>query len=228
MAARASDADRCRSDEIVSTDSDSHSEHVEQVVNELNGICRTSSLEFALKVGAIIIHNFYNGDTAAWRHRGPKLHSFRRLAEHPGLLISPGALYRCVAVFELCDRLRAPARWRRLGASHLRVVIGLPPERQEALLAKANEQRWSVELLQTKARELKANRARGGRRARSPLEKSLVALDQRLQDCALLLEQLGSEDAEELEKNLELLARIGSSMERWVDNWRCRMRSDRG
>jgi hypothetical protein len=165
-------------------------DEIEGVVHELNGICRTSSLEFALKVGAVIIHNFYGGDTKAWRDRGPKTYSFRRLAKHPDLLISAGALFRCVAVFELCDRLRAASRWRRLGASHLRAVIGMPPDRQEELLAIANEQRWSVQLLQTKAQELRQGSSRGGRRARSPLEKNLHALNKRLLDFESALKEL--------------------------------------
>jgi hypothetical protein len=188
-------------------------EQVEQIVNEINGICRTSSLEFALRVGAVIIFNFYDGDTKAWRDRGPKLHSFRRLATHPDLLVSPGALYRCVAVFELCDRLRAPSRWRRLGASHLRAVLGVPHDRQESLLALANEQRWSVQHLQTRAQELKEDRARGGRRARSPLEKNLRALDQHLRACEGALLHLPASDSDDFEKNLILLTKLRASIE---------------
>src|SRR5688572_20149166 len=73
-------------------------EQIDEVVHQLNGICRNSSLEFALRVGAVIIHHFYAGDAHAWRDRGPKVHSFRRLAEHPELALSAGAIYRCVAI----------------------------------------------------------------------------------------------------------------------------------
>lgn len=216
--------DRARSSSVAS--SAAFPEQIEQVVNELNGICRTSSLEFALKVGAVIIHNFYEGDTNAWRTRGAKLHSFRRLAEHPELLISPGALYRCVAVFELCDRLRAPSRWRRLGASHLRAVIGLPPTRQEELLAMANEERWSVQVLQAKAQEIREDRSRGGRRAQSPLEKSLCSLDQRLQECQTAFEQLEASNSDDIERGLRLLVVLESALERLgrsVEIWRGRL-----
>src|SRR6478735_5141212 len=89
---------------------------VDRVVEHLNRICRNSGLEFALQVGSVVIHHFYDGDVEAWRVRGPKAVSFRRLALHPQLPMSPGALYRCVALFELCDRLEAPSRWRNLGA----------------------------------------------------------------------------------------------------------------
>jgi hypothetical protein len=230
MAANVSDIDTYRIRSNIAARSNAFPEHIEQVVNELNGICRTSSLEFALKVGAVIIHNFYDGDTNAWRDRGPKVHSFRRLAEHPDLLISPGALYRCVAVFELCDRLRAPSRWRRLGASHLRAVIGLPAEKQEALLTSANEQRWSVQLLNAKAQALREGRSRGGRRAQSPLVKNLRALEQRLRDCESALEQIDSTTSVDTEKSMQLLTDLGTSLEqvgRIVEAWRARLRDKR-
>lgn len=188
-------------------------EEIDEVVYQLNGICRSSSLEFALRVGAVIIHHFYAGDTQAWRDRGPKVHSFRRLAEHPDLAVSAGALYRCVAVFEICDRLRAPSRWRRLGASHLRAVIGIPTEKQEYLLTKANEERWSVQVLQAEAQSLRTGRTRGGRRAQSTIGKHLRALDRCLQDWSGALDSVDASEPEELERSLELLAKTKSSVE---------------
>jgi hypothetical protein len=161
----------------------------------------------------VIIHHFYDGDTKAWRDRGPKVNSFRRLSEHPELPMSAGALYRCVAVFEMCDRLRAPAKWRRLGASHLRAVLGVPPERQESLLAMANEERWSVQFLHAKARELREGRPRGGRRPQSHLEKSLRVLDQSLRDCEGAFDRVESHKLEELEQSLQVLTKMRASVE---------------
>jgi hypothetical protein len=189
------------------------SEQIEEVVHQLNSICRNSNLEFALRVGSIIIHHFYDGDTDTWRSRGPKVNSFRRLAAHPDLTLSAGALYRCVAIFELCDRLRAASRWRRLGASHLRIVIGLPPDKQESLLNSANEERWSVQMLQAKAQGLRANRARGGRRAQSALGKQLRMLDRCLQDWDLVLDSVRSHELDELERTLQLLEKMKASIE---------------
>ena len=184
------------------------SDQIDEVVHQLNGICRSSSLEFALRVGSVIIHHFYNGDTDTWRSRGPKVNSFRRLAEHPDLALSAGALYRCVAIFEMCDRLRAASRWRRLGASHLRVVIGLPPDKQESLLNSANEERWSVQMLQAKTQGLRTSRTRGGRRAQSALGKHLRMLDRCLQDWDVALDSVGSHELDELERTVHLLEKM--------------------
>ena len=192
---------------------DPSAEQLDEVVHQLNGICRSSSLEFALRVGAVIIHHFYGGDMDAWRERGPKLNSFRRLSEHPDLALSAGALYRCVAIFEMCERLRAASRWRRLGASHLRAVIGLPSAQQEYLLTRANNERWTVQALQAKAQPLRAGRMRGGRRAQSLLDKQLRTLDRCLEDWGRALESVGQQEVEKLEHSLHLLQKMKTSVE---------------
>jgi hypothetical protein len=188
-------------------------EQLDEVVRQLNGICRNSSLEFALRVGAVIVHNFYAGDMEAWRHRGPKLHSFRSLAEHPDLALSPGALNRCVAIFEMCERLRAQSRWRRLGASHLRAVIGISSEAQEHLLSQANEERWSVQELQARAQTLRSSRARGGRRTQSSLTRHLRALDRCFENWSGVVDSVQSSAPDELERSVQLLAKMKTSVD---------------
>jgi hypothetical protein len=213
----------CPAEEGVEAGAELSAEQIDEVVNQLNGICRSSSLEFALRVGSVIIHHFYGGDTQAWRERGPKVHSFRRLAQHPELALSAGALYRCVALFEMCDRLRAPSRWRRLGASHLRAVIGIPAERQEYLLTKANEERWSVQALQAQAQTLRTARTRGGRRAQSVLGKHLSAVDRCLRNWRGALESVHSGEPEELERSFQLLV----SMRSFVEELACAVETQR-
>jgi hypothetical protein len=183
------------------------SDQIDEVVQQINGICRSTSLEFALRVGSVIIHRFYGGNARGWRDRGPKVHSFRRLAAHPDLALSAGALYRCVAIFEMCDRLHAPSRWRRLGASHLRAVIGVPREQQEHLLTRANEERWSVQVLQMRAQNLRCDRGRGGRRPTSQLDKHLRSMDRCLQDWNRAIESVGSSGPRDLEQALQLVTR---------------------
>lgn len=159
-------------------------DELNRVVLQLGRLVRTASLEFSLRVGALVIHHFYCGDTDAWRARGPKITSFRRLAAHPGLPMSPGALYRCVAIFELCDRLSAPSRWRNLGASHLRAVLSVDVATQERLLAAANAERWTVRILQSEVnrnRDAHSNQ-KGGRRSQPPVVKMLRSIGRSLNE----------------------------------------------
>src|SRR3974377_309327 len=78
---------------------------VERVVRQLNALCKTATFDFAMSVGKLIIDNFYSGDLGAWRNRGAKNFSFRRLAKHPDLPMSASALYWSTAIYEVSRRV---------------------------------------------------------------------------------------------------------------------------
>jgi len=73
---------------------------IEKVLGQLNTICENASFDFALSVGHLIIDNFYLGDVDGWRSQGINNASFRRLARHPDLPMSPARLYRSVNAYE--------------------------------------------------------------------------------------------------------------------------------
>jgi hypothetical protein len=152
-------------------------DEVDVVVAKLRRISRDATLHFALSVGAIVIHHFYGGDPAAWRQKGQKGVSFRRLAQRRDLPFSPSLLYRCVAMFELSERLDAVSRWKHLNASHFRAVLGLPHEVQERLLTEANQSRWTVIQLELSvANTRRRDRQRVGRRPTPRFMKGVAAL----------------------------------------------------
>ena len=134
-------------------------------VSKLCQITRESMLDYSIRVGSLVIHYFYGGDIKAWRSRGPKTHSFRRLAKHPQLPMSATSLYRCVAIFELCDRLNVVSRWTRITVSHLRVVLPFDEKEQCRLMSAANTERWSVQRLEQEARKVSSGAVRRGRPA---------------------------------------------------------------
>lgn len=175
------------------------------VVVHIRRLARSASLEFALRVGAVIIHHFYDGQVDAWRSRGPKSASFRKLARHPGLPLSAGALYRAVALYELCERLRAPSRWEHLCASHLRLVLKLPAHVQEQLLARANAERWSVKVLHEVVSEQKVSQRRGGRRPEPPIERGLISMRRCMAEYRRTLEKLGALSRKDVESSIRLL-----------------------
>jgi hypothetical protein len=186
-------------------DAEASDDEISIVVGHIRRLARSASLEFALRVGAVIIHHFYDGQVDTWRTRGAKIASFRKLARHPGLPLSAGALYRSVALYELCERLRAPSRWEHLGASHLRVVLKLPSPVQEQLLARANAGRWTVKTLQEVVSEQNVPRSRGGRRAGPPLERGLVSMKRCIADCRRTLEKIGYPSRRDVESSIKLL-----------------------
>jgi hypothetical protein len=116
---------------------------VNQVVAELNMLCKSATFDFALSVGNLIVAKFYQGDVNAWRSRGPKDASFRTLSRHPDLPMSPSSLYRCVATYEVCQRIGIIS-WKHVSTSHIRVILPVPHEEQSRLLKAAEANRWPV------------------------------------------------------------------------------------
>jgi hypothetical protein len=147
---------------------------VDRVLLELNRLCRSSTLEFTLAVGKIIVEGFYDNDISAWRKRGAKDRSFRALARRPELPMSAGALYRSVAIYEVCERLGGAHQWKHVSTSHLRLVLGLKQDEQARLVAIAEAQRLTVNQLEREVAKVRpAISVRGGRRPLPELARTL-------------------------------------------------------
>ena len=163
---------------------------VEKIVFELNKLCRQKTLEFSLSVGALIIERLYRGELALWRRRGRKCNSLRRLAEHPGLPMSAPSLYRCIAIYEMNERLGVRS-WRHVSTGHLRLVLSLPHADQERLLRNVEADKWSVSRLRqalvAMERDGRAAPPRGGRKRLSVVCRTSRQLDRGLDACRDLL-----------------------------------------
>lgn len=152
--------------------SGSDTDTVEYVVRRLNQICKAATLEFTIAVGSLVTEHLFGGDFTQWRSRDPtKAQSLRKLARHPALPMSPSALYRSIAIFELCKRLDIK-NWRFVSTSHLRRVLSLPEQEQGRLLRLAEANAWTVRQLD-EAIEARAHQEgapcpnyRGGRKRR--------------------------------------------------------------
>lgn len=143
---------------------------VAQTVSELNTIVRRAPLQLALDVGRIVIHRIFGG-LDAFREKGRNHPSYRELARHPELNLGPTALFRAVAVYEMCRRLSVRPETTRLGLSHLRELINLPESVQSQLLADAERDEWTVRRLQ---REVRTVRTRlSGKKGRPALPSVL-------------------------------------------------------
>jgi hypothetical protein len=165
--------------------------NVDRMVRELNALCKSATLEFALAVGELVIRSLYAGDVDCFRSRARKHHAaLRELATHPDLAMSASMLYGCIAIYELCERLDARS-WQHVSTTHLRLVLPLQPDEQASLLREAEANRWPVRRLEeavvacTKGR--KGMSGRGGRPRRSPLRKSIKMLQKGLDAVAVFL-----------------------------------------
>lgn len=182
---------------------------IDQLVAELCGLHRAAALDFALRVGRLVLERLYGGDLDAWRARGVRDGSFRRLAERldplgiPGL--SSSSLARALGTLELDARVGVAGR-PQLNAAHVVAVLGLKPADQERLLGRAEAQDWTAAELKVEAdrvRRASANPARTGRRPLPAFVKTVNRWERELAEDASFhdLDQLATledDDAERL------------------------------
>lgn len=169
-------------------------EELSALVKKLVQISREAHLDHAIRVGGLVIHHFYGGDLQLWRSKGPKTASFRRLAMHPELPMSASVICRCVAIFDVCERLDVVARWRRITLSHLRLVLPLSSSAQQQLLSAANAHRWTVTQLEAETRKHHRHRG-GGRRPRPELVRKTELIGRLMRTLHQLQEGLPEVDA---------------------------------
>jgi hypothetical protein len=136
------------------------SAQIEHLAQELNEICRSATLDLAFRIGEVIIARLFNHDARLWQH-AEATPSYRALSNRGDLILSASALCRAVSTYVLVERLGGRTRWRHLCASHFQEVLALPPPMQEALLASAEEGRWTVARLRNAAAPVRRRRGSG-------------------------------------------------------------------
>jgi hypothetical protein len=168
---------------------------IEYVVRELNVIGRAATLEFAWRVGKLIIDNIFAGNMDQWRSRNSRKHvSLRKLSRHPNLPMSASALYRTVCIYEICERLDG-RQWKHLSTSHVRSVLALNIHEQDRLLRMAEANAWSVRELEREIQKTEATQrdrdssSRGGRRRHDLIEQTMS----RVEDCSYALAKVLAE-----------------------------------
>jgi hypothetical protein len=183
------------------------------VAQALEDVSTLHSLQAALEVGEIVYRRIFKGDERLLRARGKKNGSFRKLAAHPRLGMSPSSLWRAVAIYELSRRFPELAQYVHTGVGHISVVLGLPEVEQFRLLRTTESERWTRRRLQKEAADV-----RGAQRQSSPLPQSkildrLAGLELLARDsCQAELSRLPNEELQEamiaLAKVRERLAEV--------------------
>lgn len=141
---------------------------INATVAEVNELARQTTLDLSLRLGNLIVDRFYGGDLGAWRRRGARDASFRRLAEHTELTVSASGIYRSVAVYELNERLIGVSRVKQLAVGHVRAVLsdvrvtrgGLDTAVAEQLLADVVSQHLGGERMAKRTHGRRAPHAR--------------------------------------------------------------------
>lgn len=179
---------------------------VEQAAAEIRHVARVSTLRMALDVGEIIFQRIFGGDLELMQQRGAKYASFQVLAARADVGISKSGLWRCASIYELSRRVPALNASQHLGVSHVRAVLGLPPEAQEVLLLRAER-----EALPVTAIEAEVSARRRGRGGRPPKPEALRAIDTLMRVASIPVKVFADDatssrlQAEEVEAALEML-----------------------
>ncbi len=132
---------------------------LDEIASTIREMSASATRAFVMHAGRVVTEKLYDGSPTAWRFRGAKQHSLRRLAARPGLGVSPATLYRTLAAYEILCHAGSMFRWPELSVSHLSVVSKLPPGDSTALLDRAERESWSVSRLDEEAGRIDARGA---------------------------------------------------------------------
>jgi len=147
---------------------------------------RDTTLGFALALGQRVVDKLYGGDLAAWRAKGQKDGSLRRLSEEIeklGQVISASTLQQAVATLDVEKRVGVTAR-PQLTYTHVRAVLGLPVDQQEALLGKAEAKDWDSTRMKKEAAALRKKLVKhpAGRKPQPVSLRTISAFQRTLDD----------------------------------------------
>jgi hypothetical protein len=194
-----------------------------ELAADINRLHRKTSIELALAVGQMVLDRLYAGDLKAWRERASKDGSLIRLAAEIKKLgnkgFSPSTLSNAVGTLDLDRRVGVAGR-PQLTASHVRAVIGLPEDKQEALLGNAEAKDWSVEKLKNEAAKIrsKTKKSKGGRTPQPAALKTIRGWQRDLDDEGALaeFEKLAELDADAQNAVKETLQALMARCQEWL------------
>jgi hypothetical protein len=196
------------------------SAEIDAAFDEMVALHRSATLDYAIRMGEVVIRRFFAGSLAAWRQRGQDDPSVRSLAAKvdsarlPGMSVT--TMYRSIEIYDLECRVGVSGR-HQLNAGHARAVLGLTDKQQEALLGRAEANDWTAERLDAEVARLRKREGKG--KGRPPLPgflKTIRAID-RLASAGGAFDDLDQIDGLS-DADAEALTRaVASTMARWQE-----------
>lgn len=182
------------------------SSDADAVAQTLEDVSALHSLQAALEVGEIVYRRIFKGDERLLRARGKKNGSFRKLAAHPRLCMSPSSLWRAVAIYELSRRFPELVQYVHTGVGHISVVLGLPEVDQFRLLRATESERWTRRRLQKEAAAVRDAQRQSMRLPQSRIVERLAGLELLARDSVQAEVSRMAED--ELREAMRALAKV--------------------
>jgi len=194
---------------------------IERVYQDIVGLQRDATVALAVKMGKLIVENFYEGDLVHWRKHGKREVSLRKLAakfesEDESSGMSAAGIFRVVAIYELDKRLDVSAR-KHLTATHIRSVIGLPASEQRRLLEESEKEEWTTRQLEDQAKTVRTKAGDGRGRPALPAWQKTTNLLGKLAIREDAFADLDSIDELEEDKAKEALTSVTGMRERLAE-----------
>lgn len=186
---------------------------LDALAHTIDALHRDSPLDRDRAVGKLLIERIYGGDVALWRSRGKKDESLRNLAgrlKTGGIRLS--GLSRAASLVEMEGRIGVP-RGEHLNITHVRLLFGAPEEHQADLMRRADEGRWSIEVLKTEIAKVSSpKKSKGGRPPTPPFLRTIHQIEKLLGDVRALggaegIEKMGPVDIAKTQEAIGALER---------------------
>jgi hypothetical protein len=143
------------------------------LVRDLRALYYVTGIELMLRIGALILDRLYGGDETRWKSRARKDFSFRKLEQHPDLPFKASMLSRAVSIYVLSRRRPDLPRLENVSQTHLQEILSLESEVQDRLLARVEEEKWSVQRLRAEVTGLRGETSHAGRPRAPAFSKQL-------------------------------------------------------
>jgi hypothetical protein len=117
------------------------------LVSELRELYYVKGIELMLRIGELILDRLYGGDVTKWKSRGRKDFSFRKLQQYPDLPFKASMLSRAVSIYVLSRRRADLLALQNVSQTHLQELLNLDPSLQDDLIARVENEKWSVQRL---------------------------------------------------------------------------------
>lgn len=153
---------------------------ISATIADINAAARKSGVELALEVSALVLKRFFNDDYAAFTTVDrSKEHSYRKLAAHPDLEMSPSTLQRLVRIGHQAATMPTGLA-ESLSPRHHRALLTVASENErESLAAQALQQGWSSTVLEAKVRATRPP-SNAGRKPLAPAVRRTRAIGRAL------------------------------------------------
>lgn len=152
---------------------------VEEIVRSMTTLVGRKDLEKYNGIGSLVINLGFGGNFEAWRQRGRRHPTYRKILKHEKLPVSSVDLYRGVNTYDVWTRFDGLKAYPLVTATHIRYLLGMEPDVQKTWLDKIQSKGLTVDELRREIEiDGQAEPLRGAAAALFEVRRQFRQLDQ--------------------------------------------------